>query len=49
MNASNIFDVLAAIVTVAMVTAVVQSPNSAGVIKASGNAFSGSIKSALGH
>lgn len=48
MNADRMFNVLGAIVTVALVTAVVSRPNSANVIRAMGNAFSGSIRAALG-
>lgn len=42
------FNILGAIVTVAMVTAVVSNKESKEVIKAMGGAFSGSIKAALG-
>ncbi len=42
------FNVLGSIVTVAMVTAVVSQPQSAAVIRAMGDAFAGSIRSALG-
>jgi hypothetical protein len=42
------FNVLGAIVTVALVTTVVSRPNSAKVISAMGSAFSGSIRAALG-
>ena len=48
MKAGSIIDVAAAIVTVALVTAIVSSGNSANIITSVGNAFSGSIKSALG-
>lgn len=48
MRATDIFDVLGAIVTVAMVTTIVSHPNSAAVIKSSGEAFSSSIKAAIG-
>lgn len=48
MKAGSLIDVAAAITTVALVTAIVSSGNSAGIINAIGNAFSGSIKSALG-
>lgn len=44
---NRIFDVLGAIVTVALVTTIVSRPNSAAVIRAMGDAFSGSIRSAL--
>lgn len=42
------FNVLGAIVTVALVTAIVSRPTSAAVIRAMGDAFSGSIRAALG-
>jgi hypothetical protein len=42
------FNVLGAIVTVALVTTVVSRPQSAQVIRAMGEAFSGSIRAALG-
>lgn len=48
MKAGSVIDVAAAIVTVALVTAIVSSGNSAGIISSVGNAFSGSIKAALG-
>ena len=48
MNADKLFNVASAIVGVAMVTTIVMHPNSAGVIKAIGDAFSNSIKFALG-
>ena len=48
MKADSLIDVAAAIVTVAMVTAIVSSGNSANIISSVGNAFSGSIKAALG-
>lgn len=41
-------NVLGAIVTVAAITAVVRSKNASKVIQAFGNAFSGSIRAALG-
>lgn len=44
----KVFNVLGAIVVVAMVTTVVRSPNSSKVIEGLGNAFSGSIRAALG-
>lgn len=43
----KLFNVLGLIVTVAMVTTIVSRPNSAKVITAMGDAFSGSIKAAL--
>lgn len=48
MKAGSIIDVAAAIVTVAMVTAIVSSGNSANIVSSVGNAFSGSIRAALG-
>lgn len=48
MNADKAFNILGAIVTVALVTTIVSRPNSATVIRAFGEAFSGSIKSAMG-
>lgn len=50
---SGIVDVFGAIVTVALITTIVAHPQSAGVIRAIGDAFSkiyvGGIKAALGH
>lgn len=43
------FNVLGSIVTVALVTAIVSRPNSAAVIRSMGDAFSGSIRAALGN
>lgn len=48
MKAGSVIDVAAAIVTVAMVTAIVSSGNSANIISSVGNAFSGSIRAAMG-
>jgi hypothetical protein len=48
MNAKDFLDILSGLVTVALVTTIVAHRNSAAVIKAGGNAFSGSITSALG-
>lgn len=45
----KVFNILGAIVTVALVTAVVSQPNSASVISGLGTAFSGAISAALGH
>lgn len=44
----RLFNVLGAIVTVALVTAIVSKPTSATVIRSMGDAFSGSIRAALG-
>lgn len=41
-------NIAGAIVTVALVTTIVSRPTSAAVIRAMGDAFSGSIKAALG-
>lgn len=48
MNADGLSKVAAAIVGVALVTTVVSRPTSAGVIRAFGEAFAGSIRAALG-
>lgn len=48
MNADKALSVASAIVTVAMVTVVVSHPQSANIIRAVGNAFSGSIRAAMG-
>jgi uncharacterized membrane protein len=44
----SLFNVLGAIVVVALVTAIVSQPQSATVIRAMGEAFAGSIRAALG-
>jgi hypothetical protein len=44
----RIFNVLTAITTIGLVTAIVSRPESANVIKAFGDAFGGSIRAALG-
>lgn len=44
----RLFNVLGAIVTVALVTTIVSRPESATVIRAMGEAFSASIRAALG-
>lgn len=44
----KVFNILGAIVTVALVTAVVSQPNSAAVIKSLGDSFTGAISAALG-
>lgn len=49
MSADKIFNIAGAIVTVALITTIVAHPNSAGVIKAFGSAFSGSLKAAMGN
>lgn len=48
MNPNNIVNIAGAIVTVALVTTVVRSPNTSKVISAIGQAFSGSISAAMG-
>jgi len=44
----KLFNVLGSIVTVALVTTIVSQPQSAQVIRASGDAFAGGIRAALG-
>lgn len=48
MNVHEISSILAAIVGVAMVTTIVGHPETASVIRAFGDAFSGSIRAAEG-
>lgn len=48
MNADRLFNVMGAIVTVALVTTIVSRSTSAQVIRAFGEAFSGSIRAAMG-
>lgn len=48
MKAGTFVDVAAAIVTVALVTALVNGRNTASVISSVGEAFSGSIRASLG-
>jgi hypothetical protein len=48
MSGDKIFNILAALVTVALVTTIVSHGNSANVIRALGSAFSGSIRAATG-
>lgn len=48
MRFDDVFDVLGGIVLVAMATTIVSRPNTAKVVTAFGNAFSGSIRAALG-
>lgn len=48
MNADKIANVLGAIVTVALVTTIVASPNTAQVVRAFGDAFGGSLRAAMG-
>lgn len=44
----RLFNIMGAIVTVALVTTIVSRPSSAQVIRSMGDAFSGSIRAALG-
>lgn len=48
MSLDKVFDVAAAIVTVALVFVIVSNPGSANVISAIGSAFSGSLRAAMG-
>lgn len=48
MNLDKLANIAGAIVTVALVTTVVARSNSANVIRAVGDAFSGSIRAAMG-
>lgn len=48
MPVGRFFDIAMAIVAVAGVTVAVTSPNTAGVIKAFGGAFAGSLSAAMG-
>lgn len=48
MNVERIFNVAAAIVGVAMAATLVASPNTARIITSVGNAFSGSLRAAMG-
>lgn len=48
MTTDKIIGVLSAIVTVALVTTIVSSPNTAAVIRSFGEAFSGSLRAAQG-
>lgn len=48
MNADKALSIGASIVTLAMVTVIVAHPTSATIIKATGNAFSGAIRAAMG-
>ena len=48
MNMDKFFNVLAAIVTVALVTTVVTSKQTSGIIRSFGSAFSGSLRAAQG-
>lgn len=48
MNLSRVFDIFAALVTVAGVMVVVTAPNTADIIRAFGSAFSESTRAATG-
>jgi hypothetical protein len=48
MNLDKLFGVATAIVGVALVTTIVMRPNSANVIRAIGDSFSGSLRAAIG-
>ena len=48
MQVGRIFDLFAAIVTVALAWVIVSSTNTANIITAWGNAFTGSLKAATG-
>ncbi len=48
MAVGKIFDIFSAIVAVAMAFVIVSSSNTSNIITAWGNAFSGSIKAAIG-
>lgn len=49
MKADDIFDVMGGIVLVALATTLVTNRNTASIVSALGNAFTGSIKAALGN
>lgn len=48
MKANSFLDVLGGVVTVAMITAIVSSKNTAGIVTASGNAFRNVLRGSLG-
>jgi hypothetical protein len=48
MTGDKIANVLGAIITVALVTTIVSHPESSAVIRAFGDAFSGSLRAAMG-
>lgn len=48
MNIDRIANIIGSIVTVALVTTIVSNPGSAGVIRALGDAFVGSLRAAQG-
>lgn len=49
MALGQVVGIFSAIVTVALLTVLVSSTNTANIIKSFGDAFSGSLKSAMGH
>ena len=49
MSFGRVFDIFASIVAVAGAFVIVSSPNTANIITAWGNAFSGSVRAAIGH
>lgn len=49
MQAGSIIDIMAAIVTVGLITVLVTKPNTAKVIETGGKAFIGSLKAAMGN
>ncbi len=44
----GVFEVAAAIVTVALITVIVSAPQTAAVVTAIGNAFAGALRTSLG-
>lgn len=48
MNLDRFANILGAIITVALITTIVSHKNTASVVSAAGNAFSGSIRAAMG-
>jgi hypothetical protein len=47
-NLDRVFNILGSIVTVAMVTVIVSSPNTSKIIREFGSSFSGAVRSAMG-
>lgn len=47
MSADNIFNVLASIMTIALVTVILGSPNTARVIRAAGSSFTTALQTAM--
>lgn len=48
MNLARILDIIAGITTVALVTVVVSSPQTAAIIRAVGESYSASLRAAMG-